>query len=120
MGDPDGASQLIWLPNAYPRAHFCMAFVCVERHQWDEALRWLEAGMKPELGQPRLRLEKARVLSALGRHGDALRMYEEVLADARMFSPSVRAVALRGRGFHLIELGTYGPLNTRTIADIHT
>jgi tetratricopeptide (TPR) repeat protein len=102
---PSEPSQIIWLGNAYPRAHFYMAFVCVERHPWDEAIRWLDAGMKLEPGQPHFRIEKARVLSAVGKHDNALRMYESVLEDARALAPSTRAVALRGRGFQLIELG---------------
>jgi tetratricopeptide (TPR) repeat protein len=105
LGDISNSSQVVWLPNAYPRAHFQMAFVCVERQQWEDALRWLDAGTILEPGQPRFSLEKAVVLNKLGRHTEALSMYDRVLEDRTVLPPSMRAVALRGRGFQLIELG---------------
>jgi tetratricopeptide (TPR) repeat protein len=101
---PREAARIVWLSNAYPRAHYYMAYICVERQQPHEALRWLDAGIELEPTQPRLRLEKAKVLSGLGQFIEALRMYENVLDDGTLLD-SLRAVALRGRGFQLIELG---------------
>jgi len=82
-----------------------MGYICVERQQPHDALRWLDAGIKLEPTQPRLQLEKAKVLSGLGQFAEALRMYEHVLDDPTQLAPSLRALALRGRGFQLIELG---------------
>jgi len=105
MGSPGETARLVWLPNAYPRAHYYMAYICVERRQPHEALRWLEAAITLEPAQPRLQLEKALVLSGLGQHGAALDLYQRVLDDTTILAPSLRAMALRGRGLQLIELG---------------
>ena len=105
MGTPGQAAHLVWLPNAYPRAHYYMAYVCVERRQPHEALRWLEAAIKLEPAQPQLQLEKALVLAGLRQHGAALDLYQRVLEDTAVLAPRLRAVALRGRGLQLIELG---------------
>lgn len=102
---PSEAAQSIWLRNAYPRAHFYMAYVSLERRQPQEAIRWLDAGMKLEPAQPRFRLEKAQALSMLGSHTEALSMYDALLEDVTVLAPLTRATALRGRGFQLIELG---------------
>jgi tetratricopeptide (TPR) repeat protein len=106
MQTPSEAARIVWLQNAYPRAHYHMAFVCVERGQWNEAIRWLDTGLELEPHQARFRLEKAQVLSAVGKHDDALGMYASVLKDARVvLSSAMRARALRGLGGQLIELG---------------
>lgn len=102
---PREAAEIIWLRNAYPRAHFYMAYVSLERQQPQEAIRWLDAGMKLEPAQPHFRTEKANALSMLGRHAEALSMYDTVLQDVTVCAPSTRAHALRGRGVQLIELG---------------
>ncbi len=105
MGTPDQAAHLVWLPNAYPRAHYYMAYVCVERRQPHDALRWLDAAIKLEPAQPQLQLEKALVLARLRQHGTALDLYQRVLEDTAVLAPRLRAMALRGRGLQLIELG---------------
>lgn len=101
---PTEAAQIIRLGNAYPRAHFYMAYVSIERQQPQEAIQWLDAGMKLEPAQPHFRTEKANALSMLGRHAEALSMYDTLLEDGTVLTPSIRAHALRGRGFQLIEL----------------
>lgn len=106
MQGPSEAARIVWLGNAYPRAHYYMAFVCVERRQWNEAIRWLDAGLKLEPDQTWFRLERARVLSAVGQYDDALGMYASVLEDGRIvLSSRMRAIALRGLGLQQIELG---------------
>jgi len=105
MGGPGEAARLVWLPNAYTRAHYYMAYISVERRQPYEALRWLDAAIKLEPTQPRLQLEKALVLSRLGQYDAALNLYQRVLDETAVLAPSLRAMALRGRGLQLIELG---------------
>ncbi|HEY7203044.1 MAG TPA: hypothetical protein VIA61_02035, partial [Methylomirabilota bacterium] len=105
MGARGETARLVWLPNAYPRAHYYMAYICVERQQPHEALRWLEAALALEPAQPRLQLEKALVLAGLRQHDVALRMYQGLIDAVPALPPSLRAVALRGRGLQLIELG---------------
>ncbi len=96
--------SVTWLGNAYPRAHYYMGFLEVERGRTQEALRWLDAGQKLEPRQPQFRLEKGKVLSSLGDLQSALALYSEVLAMGEDVTPTARAAALRGRGFQLIEM----------------
>jgi tetratricopeptide (TPR) repeat protein len=109
MQSPSEAARIVWLRNAYPRAHYYMAFVCVERGQWNEAIRWLDAGLTLEPAQAWFRLEKARVLSGVGKYADALGLYASVLEDGMhgrvVLSSRMRAIGLRGLGLQLIELG---------------
>ena len=96
--------SVTWNGNAYPRAHYYMGFLEVERGRAKEALRWLDAGQLLEPQQPQFRLEKGKVLSSLGDMQAALALYSEVLAMGEEVSPASRAAALRGQGFQLIEL----------------
>ena len=93
-----------WQGNAYPRAHYYMGFLEVERGRPLDALRWLDAGQLLEPSQPQFRMEKGKVLSSLGDIQGALALYSEVVAMGNDITPTARAAALRGKGFQLIEL----------------
>ena len=41
-----------------PGAHYYMAYVCVERRQPHDALRWLDVAITLELAQPQLQLDR--------------------------------------------------------------
>ncbi len=96
--------DVIWRENAYPRAHYYMGFLEVERGRPEQALQWMDAGQKLEPQQPHFRLEKGKALSSLGDFQGALALYSETLAMGDAISPLDRAAALRGQGFQLIEL----------------
>jgi tetratricopeptide (TPR) repeat protein len=97
--------EVVWLGNAYPRAFYYLGYLEIEAHNCLGALRYLDQGLLFEPGCARLKCEKAQALIRAGRPADALQVYEEVLASrGESLSPSDRALALRGRGYVLIDL----------------
>lgn len=94
-----------WIPNAYPRAHYYMGFLCVKRKQFDRAIEFLDKGQRLEPQNPMFVLEKAQALVHSGRKREALALYDEVSEIGPHVTARDVAVAQRGRGFVLIELG---------------
>ena len=120
-GGPDTLAQLaqaslasrrgrtLAVANPYPVIAFYLGSYYDEVDKPAEALRALDAGLALfpfELGKtrPSLLLERGAALNHLKRPQEALSSYEAMLAILDQ-SDELRAVALRGRGFALTELG---------------
>ena len=97
--------QIKWIDNAYPRAHFYMGSLCAKRQQFDQAIHFLEKGQELEPTNPKFILEKAKVLVNSGRQQDALALYDQLKEINAYVSACDLAIALRSRGFVLIEMG---------------
>jgi tetratricopeptide (TPR) repeat protein len=89
--------EIRWVGNAYPRAHFYMGFLCVKARRYKQALEYLERG--------REHFETAQALVHAGEKQRALAQYEAVTEMSPYVSALDIAVAWRGRGFVLIEMG---------------
>ncbi|HMV99207.1 MAG TPA: tetratricopeptide repeat protein [Acidobacteriota bacterium] len=96
---------LIWIPNAYPRAYYYLSLILMRQNQFQEALEYLENGAAFEPKNPRFLLDKARAHGFLGHPQLAVQLYEQVLAMGVLILPALRAIAFRGKGVQLIELG---------------
>jgi tetratricopeptide (TPR) repeat protein len=94
-----------WVGNAYPRAYYYMGFLGVKSRQYEEALKYLERGHELEPTNPKFTFEKAQALVHSGHKLQALALYETVTEVGPYVSTPDIAVARRGRGFVLIELG---------------
>jgi tetratricopeptide (TPR) repeat protein len=96
---------VVWQPSAYPRAHYYLAFLEVRAGNYEGALDLLDAGEKLE-PNAHFALERAQALLR-GRRDrpGALACYQGVLDRGDEVPGPARAVALRGKGFVLIELG---------------
>jgi tetratricopeptide (TPR) repeat protein len=94
-----------WILNAYPRAHYCMGFLCVKKNQFARAIEFLDRGLQLEPTNPKFLLEKAQALIRSGLKAEALALYDQIGEIGPYMSARHLAVALRGRGFALIELG---------------
>lgn len=97
--------NITWIGNAYPRAHYYMGFLCVKRKQFDRAIEFLDKGQRLEPTNPMFALEKAQALVHSGRHAESLALYGSVREIGPFVSARNVAVARRGRGFVLIEMG---------------
>ncbi|WP_224369163.1 hypothetical protein [Hyalangium versicolor] len=102
-------TQIVWLKSAYPRAYYYLGFIQVKLGNNADAIRWLDAGMALEPDQPLFQLEKAKALSGMRQHELALALYEQVAQKGPELRVRIRAAALRGKGFQLIELGRLNP-----------
>lgn len=99
------AGDVVWVVNAYPRAFYYLGYLHVELGDFATAIEFLDRGLRLEPGSPRLSIEKAQALGRLGWHRKALEVLEQVLSHDGYVGPNEKAVALRGKGFWLIELG---------------
>jgi tetratricopeptide (TPR) repeat protein len=94
---------VVWLPNAYPRAFYYLGCLHIEAGDLDGALHYLDQGLLLEPASAKLKCEKAQALIRAHRQQDALELYTEVLGTPGFLADADRALALRGRGFVLIE-----------------
>jgi len=104
--DPRGTPHsAVWLKNAYPRAYYYLGFLCVKRKQFARAIDFLDKGRALEPTNPKFKFETAQALLSSGRMAEALALYEEVTEIGPYTSARDLAMARRGRGFALIEIG---------------
>jgi tetratricopeptide (TPR) repeat protein len=94
-----------WIANAYPRAYYYMGFICVKTRQYERAVKYLDSGQKLEPMNAKFTFEKAQALVHSGKKEQALALYEEIHELGPHVSLRDIAIARRGRGFVLIELG---------------
>lgn len=94
-----------WIGCAYPRAFFYLGFIAVKEGDYPAAIDFLDRGAALEPTNPKFAFEKALALVRLGQHQAALDLYDQTSAVGPFVSGHDVAVALRGRGFVLIELG---------------
>jgi tetratricopeptide (TPR) repeat protein len=95
--------SLVQIDWAYGLALHAEGALASERKDWETALGYLERGIQARPFAPESRAERGFVLNQIGRFDEALALYEgalELATTARM-----KAVALRGASFALIELG---------------
>ena len=91
--------------NAYPRAFYHMGFLCVKRKQFGRAIEYLDEGQRLEPTNPKFIMEKCEALVCSGRKEEALALYAQVREIGPYVSGHDLAVAIRGQGFVLIEMG---------------
>ncbi|MBC8136799.1 MAG: hypothetical protein H8F28_13020 [Fibrella sp.] len=96
--------SIIWQGNAYGKAHYYLGFVYVKQGKPNDALPHLMAGLALEPDKPLLRLEYAKALGMSGDRIGALREIEKVVAQGDEIVPNSQALALRSKGFQLVEL----------------
>jgi tetratricopeptide (TPR) repeat protein len=97
--------QIVWRASAYPRAYYYLGFLAVRQGQFARAMDMLDAGYRLE-PNPMFLCEKAQVFVRGFRDYDqALSMFDRVLERGNEVPGNIRALAFRGRGFVLIELG---------------
>jgi tetratricopeptide (TPR) repeat protein len=100
------ADQTItWIGNAYPRAHYYLGFLYVKLKQFDRAIEFLNRGMALEPTNPKFVCEKAQALVQSGRRREALELFDTLADVNENVSAHDVAIARRGRGFALVELG---------------
>jgi tetratricopeptide (TPR) repeat protein len=97
--------DLAWIPSAYPRAFFYMAFIKVEQGDFLAALHFLDEGIKIEPANLNFHIERANVLSLLNNHEAALKISQDIAQKEEDITKEARARALRGMGVEMIELG---------------
>jgi len=97
--------SISWLLNAYPRAYYILGCLSVQQKNYHEAIKYLEAADRLEPNNPSILLEKAVAYLAIGDPAKTLSLNERVLEVGPLVTEEDRAMALRGKGVALIDLG---------------
>jgi tetratricopeptide (TPR) repeat protein len=97
--------NVTWLKSAYPRALFFRGFLRVAAGRNAEAFPFLDEGRRMEPTNPRFALEKAQALARMGNLPAAMELYSSVNEIGPYVSAHNLALAIRGQGFVLIEMG---------------
>jgi tetratricopeptide (TPR) repeat protein len=97
--------RIDWVPNAYPRACYYLGYLSIEAGDFEHATEFLDQGLRMEPGNAKLANEKAQALVRLRRLGEAKGLCDGVLSRSGFVCKHDKAVALRTKGFILIEAG---------------
>ena len=97
--------DIIWVLNAYPRAYYYLGYLWFELGNFETALNFIDQGLNLDPTNPVLHNEKAQALVGLKRLPEALQIYEQIISFTGFVTHHNKAVALRGKGFIMIEMG---------------
>lgn len=104
LDDQQKKKHIIWIPSAYPRAFFYLAYIDVEEGMPESAIGHLQSSLKLEPDQPVSLCEMALICSKMGQHKKALSIYDQAIHGRTYITSQARARALRGKGVELIEI----------------
>ncbi len=101
----DVIGEINWVPNAYPRAHYYLAYILIHKKQFEAALPYLSAGNVLEPTNPAIIFELANAHLALGNSAQAIDLFNKINQESEYVSGKDYARSLRGKGIALIDQG---------------
>ncbi|HPC36037.1 MAG TPA: WG repeat-containing protein [Candidatus Marinimicrobia bacterium] len=96
--------EIYWIPSVYPRACYYLAYILIEKGKYKKAISWLNKGLLMEPQNPKFFTELGAVYGRLGDYFRSLDYYKQALNLPNIRNHE-RAIALRGAGVQLINLG---------------
>ena len=93
-----------WIGPSYSKAFFRLAFISVERKDFQSALAFIDKALTLEPDNPGLLCEKAFILSRMGQYQEAYQIYLKATKARPWISDLQKAATLRGTGNVLIDL----------------
>jgi tetratricopeptide (TPR) repeat protein len=97
--------DVVWERAVYPVACYYLGMVAVREGKPDDALGHLDRGEELEPGHPLFALQRGQALHGLGRLEEALGAFHRVGDVGPFVTPRVKAMAHRGEGVVLADLG---------------
>jgi len=104
-GESRQHKQIVWAPSVHAEALWQLGFLCAEAGQFADAIQHLERARRLLPRSAQIRIELAVCHAMLGDHVTALAIYEAIPDVGAFVTGHQRAVALRGVGGQLTELG---------------
>jgi tetratricopeptide (TPR) repeat protein len=92
-----------WIGEVYPKACHLLGWIAYEEGEWLAAISWLRRGLRLDPDHVEMLKELGATYNRCHMPDGALECYTHVLSLG--VEGSSRAVALRGRGYALVELG---------------
>lgn len=102
---PDAQVNVSTQPNVYPMIALLLGSAAVERHDYREAITWLDRGLALQPLERLVLTERIAALHGLERWDEALKAADAALASGDVLIVTHPASLLRKRGFSLVELG---------------
>jgi tetratricopeptide (TPR) repeat protein len=90
---------------AYPRAYYYLGFIAIAENDYQSAIKFLDRGRMLEATNPNFLTEKAHALIKQGKFTEAFAIYNQISTLGPFVSAEVLALALRGKGAALVEMG---------------
>ncbi|MFH1876868.1 MAG: tetratricopeptide repeat protein [Candidatus Omnitrophota bacterium] len=112
-GKTDKSKDAIW-PTApsYSQAFYLLGFIAAENKDFSSAIPYFDKALSLEPDHPTIWCEKAFVVRQMGHNEEAYQLYLKALEIRPWATDHQRAVALRGAGFTLTELGRLAEAET--------
>jgi len=103
--DSKDKRNVTWETPSYSKAYYLVAFLAVEEGNWQKGLELIDSALKLEPDHPTLLCEKALILGRLGKHKEALAIYQAATRTREWAPVDQHARAMRGAAIALIDLG---------------
>jgi tetratricopeptide (TPR) repeat protein len=97
--------EVIWVWPNYASVYYYLAYIEVERKNYDSALTYLELAKAIEPDHPSIYTERGYILAGQKKFSEAYESYKKAEVSSPCMSSHARAVILRGKGYVLIDLG---------------
>lgn len=101
---PDAQVNVSTQPNVYPMIALLLGSAAVERHEYREAITWLDRGLAMQPLDRFVLTERIAALHGLRRWDEALSAADAALASGDLLIATHPASLHRKRGFSLVEL----------------
>ena len=98
---------IVWMKPSYSRAHYLLAYIALESSDVETASQHIDEGLRLEPGHPTLLAEKALILLNRQRPAAALAFYQQAATSHPCVLNNQKALALRGQGVSLVQLGRF-------------
>lgn len=102
---PDARVNVSTQANVYPMIALLLGSAAVERHDYREAITWLDRGLALQPLERLVLTERIAALHGLQRWDEALKAADAALASGDLLIATHPASLHRKRGFSLVELG---------------
>lgn len=102
---PDARVNVSTQPNVYPMIALLLGSAAVERHDYREAISWLDRGLALQPLERSVLTERIAVMHGQQQWDEALKAADAALASGDLLITIHPASLHRKRGFSLVELG---------------